>query len=40
MSDHGDKNEPLWIAEIGWGSLPKNPGNGGQTQGLQGQKRC
>ena len=39
MSHHGDKNEPLWIAEIGWGSLPKNPANGGQTQGLQGQKR-
>jgi polysaccharide biosynthesis protein PslG len=39
MDDHGDKNVPLSIAEIGWGSLPKNPANGGQTQGLQGQKR-
>ena len=39
MNHHGDKDEPLWIAEIGWGSLPKNSANGGATQGLQGQKR-
>jgi hypothetical protein len=39
MKQHGDKKKPLWIAEIGWGSLPKNTANSGQTQGLQGQKR-
>ncbi len=39
MNKHGDKKTPLWIAEIGWGSLPRDPANGGQTQGLQGQKK-
>jgi hypothetical protein len=39
MNKHGDKKTPLWLAEFGWGSLPKNPQNGGETQGLQGQKK-
>jgi len=39
MKRNGDQKTPLWIAEMGWGSLPKNPANGGQTQGLQGQKK-
>ena len=39
MGKNGDRNKPLWIAELGWGSLPANPANGGQTKGLQGQKR-
>jgi polysaccharide biosynthesis protein PslG len=39
MKQHGDKKTPLWLAEFGWGSLPKNPRNGGQTQGLTGQKK-
>jgi hypothetical protein len=39
MKQHGDKKKPLWLAEIGWGSLPKNPATNGQTQGVQGQKQ-
>ncbi len=39
MSDNGDGKAPLWIAEIGWGSAPKSTANGGQTKGLQGQKK-
>ncbi len=39
MSDNGDGKTPLAIAEIGWGSAPKNAANGGQTKGLQGQKK-
>jgi hypothetical protein len=39
MGKNRDRKTPLWIAEIGWGSLPKDPGNYGATKGLQGQKR-
>jgi len=39
MNAHGDKKTPLWIAELGWGSDPKNSANGGQTKGLHGQKK-
>ena len=39
MRHNGDGKAPLWIAEIGWGSAPKNSANGGQTKGLQGQKK-
>ena len=24
MQKHGDGHKPLWITEIGWGSLPKD----------------
>jgi hypothetical protein len=39
MQKHGDANKPLWITEIGWGSLPKDATAYGQTKGLKGQAR-
>lgn len=39
MAKGGDRRAPLWLTEIGWGSLPKNATQYGLTKGLQGQKR-
>jgi polysaccharide biosynthesis protein PslG len=39
MNANGDRDKPLWVAELGWGSLPKNPHNFGETQGLHGQAK-
>jgi polysaccharide biosynthesis protein PslG len=39
MQQHGDGHKPLWITEIGWGSLPKDATAYGQTKGLKGQAR-
>jgi hypothetical protein len=39
MRKHGDRNRPLWITEVGWGSLPKKSTPYGQTKGKQGQAR-
>jgi len=39
MTRNGDRRKPLWITEIGWGSLPKNATPFGLTKGKKGQKR-
>ena len=39
MQKHGDGHTPLWITEIGWGSLPKKATPFGQTKGKKGQAR-
>jgi hypothetical protein len=39
MSKGGDGHKPLWLTEIGWGSLPKKATPFGLTKGKQGQKR-
>jgi polysaccharide biosynthesis protein PslG len=39
MAGHGDGRTPLWISEVGWGSAPVDPKNGGQTKGMTGQKQ-
>jgi Glycosyl hydrolase catalytic core len=39
MRTHGDRHKPLWITEIGWGSLPKKSTPYGQTKGKKGQAR-
>jgi hypothetical protein len=39
MQKHGDGHKPLWIAEIGWGSLPKDATAFGLTKGKKGQAR-
>jgi hypothetical protein len=40
LRKHGDHREPLWVAEIGWGSLPKDATPYGLTKGRQGQKEA
>jgi hypothetical protein len=39
MAANGQGPMPLWISEVGWGSAPANPANGGYTKGLTGQKQ-
>ena len=39
MQKHGDGHKPLWITEIGWGSLPKDATPFGLTKGKKGQAR-
>jgi hypothetical protein len=39
MQKHGDVHKPLWITEIGWGSLPKDATPFGLTKGKKGQAR-
>jgi hypothetical protein len=39
MSQGGDRHKPLWLTEVGWGSLPKNATQYGLTKGKKGQKR-
>jgi len=39
MSKGGDRHKPLWLTEVGWGSLPKNATAFGLTKGKKGQKR-
>lgn len=39
MRKGGDGRTPLWITEIGWGSLPKNATPYRLTKGKRGQKR-
>ena len=39
MQKHGDRHKPLWITEIGWGSLPKDATPFGLTKGMKGQAR-
>jgi len=39
MKKHGDGHTPLWVTEIGWGSLPKKATPFGQTKGKKGQAR-
>ncbi len=39
MRKGGDGHKPLWVTEIGWGSLPKNATQYGLTKGKKGQKR-
>jgi hypothetical protein len=39
MRKHGDRRTPLWLTEIGWGSLPKAATPFGLTKGPKGQKR-
>jgi polysaccharide biosynthesis protein PslG len=39
MRKHGDRRKPLWITEIGWGSLPRDATPFGLTKGKKGQAR-
>ena len=39
MAANGQGPKPLWISEVGWGSAPLNPANGGQTKGSLGQRK-
>ena len=39
MAANGQGPKPLWINEVGWGSDPVNPANGGYTKGMQGQRK-
>lgn len=39
MKQGGDGHTPLWLTEVGWGSLPKNATPFGLTKGKKGQKR-
>jgi hypothetical protein len=39
MAANGQGPKPLWVAEVGWGSDPVNPANGGQTKGMLGQRK-
>jgi len=39
MQQHGDAHKPLWITEVGWGSLPKDATPYGETKGKRGQAR-
>jgi Glycosyl hydrolase catalytic core len=39
MQKHGDSHKPLWITEVGWGSLPKDATPFGETKGKKGQAK-
>jgi hypothetical protein len=39
MAKGGDGHTPLWLTEVGWGSLPKKATPFGLTKGKKGQKR-
>jgi hypothetical protein len=39
MRKHSDSRKPLWITEIGWGSLPKSATSYHLTKGKKGQAR-
>jgi hypothetical protein len=39
MQGNSDGHKPLWVTEIGWGSLPKNATAYGQTKGMRGQAK-
>jgi hypothetical protein len=39
MNKHGDRHKPLWITEIGWGSLPRHATPYHLTKGKKGQAR-
>jgi len=39
MRKHGDRRKPMWITEIGWGSLPEKATPYHLTKGKKGQKR-
>ena len=39
MAANGQGPKPLWVDEVGWGSDPANPANGGVTKGMQGQRK-
>jgi hypothetical protein len=39
MAANGQGPKPLWVSEVGWGSAPPDPANGGFTKGMLGQRK-
>ena len=39
MAANGQGPKPLWVTEVGWGSAPVDPSNGGYTKGMTGQRK-
>jgi hypothetical protein len=39
MAANGQGPMPLWVSEVGWGSAPADPANGGFTKGWLGQRK-